>query len=271
MHRAECYFCMMKNYALVTGASKGIGREIALQLAQLGYHLLLVARNDAELSTLAAAIEKDYNVKASWRAVDLSVNNSANEVAEWCKRESFRIEILINNAGYGLWGNFDKLDLEAQLNMINLNITAQVALTSLLLPILKQEQQAYILNVGSTAAYQAIPTLAVYAATKSFILSFSRALSYELKDNHVSVSCLSPGPTDTGFAQRAGLDALKDLADKFNMSPALVAKIALKGMFNKKAEIVPGFLNNAGAKLVAFVPKRFIEKMISKLYKAPGK
>jgi short-subunit dehydrogenase len=262
---------MMKNYALVTGASKGIGREIALQLAQLGYPLLLVSRNDAELSLLAASVERDYKVKALWLAVDLSTNNGAQQVASWCESESFKIGILINNAGYGLWGNFDTLDLEAQLNMISLNVMAQVALTSLLLPLLKQAEQGYILNVASTSAYQAVPTLAVYAATKSFMLSFSRALSYELKDSPVSVSCLSPGPTDTDFTHRAGLDALKDLADKFNMSPTVVAKIALKGMFKKKVEIVPGFLNAAGAKLVVFVPKRFIEKTIGKLYKVPGK
>jgi short-subunit dehydrogenase len=262
---------MMKNYALVTGASKGIGREIALQLAQSGYSLLLVSRNDADLSALAATIEKDHKVKALWLAVDLSINNGAQQVADWCKEHSFQIDILINNAGYGLWGNFDALNLEAQLNMINLNITAQVALTHLLLPLLKQSQQAYILNVASTAAYQAVPTLAVYAATKSFILSFSRALSYELKGSAVSVSCLSPGPTDTGFSHRAGMDALQELADKFNMPPAVVAGIAIKGMFKKKIEIVPGFLNAAGAKLVSFIPKRLIEKSIGKLYKVPVK
>jgi short-subunit dehydrogenase len=261
----------MKNYALVTGASKGIGREIALQLAQLGYPLLLVSRNDAALSILAASIEKDHNVKALWLAVDLSTTNGAQQVADWCKYGAFKIEILVNNAGYGLWGNFDKLGLEDQLNMISLNITAQVALTHVLLPLLKQAAHAYILNVASTSAYQAVPTMAVYAATKSFILSFSRALSYELKDTPVSVSCLSPGPTDTDFVHRAGLDAFKDLADKFNMSPAVVANVAIKGMFNKKAEIVPGFLNAAGAKLVSFVPKLLIEKAIGKLYKVPEK
>ena len=261
----------MKNYALVTGASKGIGREIALQLAQSGYPLLLVARTNTELSALAAAIEKDYKVKALWLAVDLSISNGSQHVANWCKEHSFQIDILINNAGYGLWGNFDTLDLEAQLNMINLNISAQVALTYLLLPVLKQSQQAYILNVASTAAYQAVPTLAVYAATKSFILSFSRALSYELKDSSVSVSCLSPGPTATGFTHRAGMEALLELADKFNMQPAIVAGIAIKGMFKKKIEILPGFLNAAGAKLVSFIPKRLIERSIAKLYKVPGK
>ena len=261
----------MKNYALVTGASSGIGREIALQLAQRGYPLLLVSRNDTGLSALAAAIEKEFNVSALWLAADLSINTGAQKVAEWCIAKSFKIDILINNAGYGLWGDFDKLDLEAQLNMVRLNIEAPVALTSLLLPVLKQSPQAYILNVASTAAYQAVPTLAVYAATKSFILSFSRALRNELRDSAISVSCLSPGPTDTGFTNRAGLDALKELADKFNMSPTIVARAALKGMFNKKAEIIPGFLNAAGAKMIAFVPKGFIERTLARLYKAPAK
>ncbi|ASU32780.1 hypothetical protein MuYL_0880 [Mucilaginibacter xinganensis] len=259
----------MKNYALVTGASSGIGREIALQLARLGYSLLLVSRNDAELAELAAFIEKEHQVKALWLAADLSTTIAPQQVADWCEYGSFKIEILINNAGYGLWGNFEDLSLEGQLNMINLNIDAQVALTHLLLPILKKEPQAYILNVASTAAYQAIPTLAVYAATKSFILSFSRALNFELKDTVVSVSCLSPGPTDTHFTRRAGLDALKELADKFNMLPAIVAKAAIHGMFNKKIEIIPGFLNAAGARLVLFLPKRLIEKIIGSVYKAP--
>jgi uncharacterized protein len=236
-----------------------------------GLPAFIVSRNSIELLALASAIEKDYSVNVLWLTADLSTSSSAQQVADWCTKQSFKIDILVNNAGYGLWGNFDKLDLEAQLNMIRLNVEAPVALTSLLLPILRQSQQAYILNVASTAAYQAVPTLAVYAATKSFILSFSRALRNELKDSAVSVSCLSPGPTDTGFADRAGLDELKELADKFNMSPSVVAGIALKGMFKKKAEIVPGFLNAAGAKMVPFVPKGFIERTLARLYKAPAK
>lgn len=261
----------MENYALVTGASRGIGREIALQLARMGYPLLLVARNDAELSALAILIEKEHKVKALWLTVDLSAPDSVQQIADWCIKESFKIEVLVNNAGYGLWGDFEKIDLKDQLNMINLNINSLVGLTSLMLPILKRSPSAYILNVASTAAYQAIPTLAVYAATKSFVLSFSRALNFELKNHNVSVSCLSPGPTDTGFAKRAGMDALQELADKFNMSPTLVAQIAVKGLFNKKIEIIPGFLNAAGARLVSFIPKRLIEKAIGNLYKVPEK
>ena len=120
--------------------------------------------------------------------------------------------------------------------------------------------------MASTAAYQAVPTLAVYAATKAFVLSFSRALRIELKDV-VSVSCLCPGPTDTGFAHRAGMDAIADLAEKFNMQPGEVAKIGLEGMFNKKAEIIPGLLNKLSAIGSRHLNKALIERIASGLYK----
>ena len=259
----------MKNYALVTGASKGIGREISLKLAALGYPLLLVSRNEGELSRLSASIEERFKVKALFLAIDLAIDGSARNVAAWCTSNNYPVQILINNAGYGLWGDFEKIDVDGQLNMISLNISTLVALTYLLLPILKREQAAYVLNVASTAAYQAVPTLAVYAATKAFVLSFSRAIATELKHTNVSVSCLCPGPTDTGFAERAGMDAIKELAEKFNMSPDEVAKTAIKGMFKRKAEIVPGFLNKLSARAVSFVPKKLVETIAANLYKTP--
>jgi len=257
----------MKNYALVTGSSKGIGREISLKLAGLGYPLLLVSRNEAELSRLSASIEEKFKVKTAFLAIDLSIEGSAQKVAAWRESNNYPVQILVNNAGYGLWGDFENIDIGGQLNMINLNINTLVALTHLLLPVLKKEQEAYILNVASTAAYQAVPTLAVYAATKAFVLSFSRAIATELKHTNVSVSCLCPGPTDTGFAERAGLDAIKELAEKFNMTAAEVAETGIKGMFKKKAEIVPGFLNKLSAGAVSFVPKKLVETIAANLYK----
>lgn len=257
----------MEKYALVTGASKGIGRSIALSLARSGYQLLLVARSASELQQLAELIQNDYKVKAFFLPIDLSLANAASEVAKWSGNQAPGLSVLINNAGYGLWGNFDQLALEAQLNMIQLNINAVIELTHYLLPVLKQQQQAYILNISSTAAYQAVPTLSLYAASKSFVLSYSRALRYELKQTNVAVSCLCPGPTDTGFANRAGLDALADLADKFNMSPEKVAEIGLHGMFRKKAEIIPGFLNKLSAVGTRILPKSLIERITAGLYK----
>lgn len=247
-------------YALITGAGRGIGKAMAVLLAKKGYGLLLVSRSETELKQLAEELETE----AFYYATDLSQPASVQKVANWCK--SYPVSILINNAGYGLWGEFEELELNNQVNMLQLNINALVELTHILLPQLKQRPQAYILNVASTAAYQAVPTLALYAASKAFVLSFSRALRYELKNTAVSVSCLCPGPTDTGFAHRAGMDALAELAAKFNMSPDEVAGEGIKGMFNKSAEIVPGFLNKISAIGARHLNKHFIELITAGLY-----
>ncbi|NOW98563.1 SDR family oxidoreductase [Mucilaginibacter sp. SG564] len=258
----------MNTYALITGASKGIGRALAIQLAKKGYPVLLVARSADELQTLATEIIVQYQVKAQWLAIDLSDNDAAERVIKWCTDHVYAVSVLINNAGYGLWGSFETVDIAGQLNVIGLNINTLVKLTHAFIPLLKQQSPAYILNVGSTAAYQAVPTLGVYSATKAFVLSFTRALRYELKSSPISVSCLSPGPTDTGFAHRAGLDAFADLAAKFNMQPEEVAAIGLKGLFNKKAEIIPGLLNKLSVTGARLLPKALIEKIGGDLYKS---
>ncbi|SDD74943.1 hypothetical protein SAMN05216464_102456 [Mucilaginibacter pineti] len=257
----------MKEYALITGASKGIGRSVALQLAQKGYNLLLVARTESELQSLSTLLKAEHAVNVEYLPVDLSKAGAAGDVAGWVKKLNVPLTILVNNAGYGLWGNFDALDATQQMDMVKVNINAVVELSHYLLPVLKLQQQAYILNVSSTAAYQAVPTLAIYAATKAFVLSFSRALRFELKDSTISVSCLCPGPTDTGFAHAAGMDALAELAAKFNMAANDVAAIGLRGMFKKKAEIVPGFLNKLSAVAAIHSPKAFIERITAGLYK----
>lgn len=257
----------MKEYALITGASKGIGKSIALLLAKKGYNLLLIARDEPDLKALSDSIKEQYNVEARWLSIDLSKSGAALKIINHVEGLNIPVSILINNAGYGIWGNFDELDISQQLNMISVNIAAVMELSYYLLPVLKEQQQAFILNVASTAAYQAVPTLAVYSASKAFVLSFSRALRYELKNTSVSVSCICPGPTDTGFAHRAGMDALADLAAKFNMTPEDVAAIGINGMFKKKAEIIPGFLNKISAAAARHSPKGLIERVTAGLYK----
>jgi short-subunit dehydrogenase len=256
----------LKEYALITGASGGIGKAMVILLAQKGYSLLLISRSAHDLGVLAQEIRDQYQVSVEFLATDLSHVNAAEEVATWCHSVTPSLTILINNAGYGLWGDFEQLNLAEQQNMLRLNISTVTDLTHHLLPLLKKQEQTYILNVSSTAAYQAVPTLALYAASKAFILSYSRALRYELKDSVVSVSCLCPGPTATGFADRAGMSALADLADKFNMQPAEVAVIGIKGMFGKKTEIIPGFLNQLSAFGARHLPKSLIERITAKLY-----
>ncbi|TSJ40270.1 SDR family oxidoreductase [Mucilaginibacter corticis] len=257
----------MKGYALITGASKGIGRSIANLLAQQGYNVLLVARSGDELEQLAASITTQYKVDARYLAVDLSEAGAADQVVNWFNALSVPLSILINNAGYGVFGRFDENKLAEQMNMLSVNINAVVELTYKLLPVLKEQQQVYILNLASTAAYQAMPGFALYAASKTFILNYSRALAFELKGTSVSVTCLCPGPTDTNFANRAGMDNLAELAEKFNMQPDEVARVGLKALFNKKAEVIPGFLNKLGAAGARHLNKGLIEGISARLYK----
>ncbi|MNX83363.1 putative oxidoreductase [compost metagenome] len=151
--------------------------------------------------------------------------------------------------------------------MMQLNMNVVVELSHLLIPILSQEKQAYILNISSTAAYQAVPTLAVYSATKAFVLCFTRALRFELAQTSISVTCFSPGPVDTGFAARAGLNPFNKMAEKFNMQPDEVAKMAVKAMFSKKSEVIPGFTNIISVYANRVLPKAFIEKTAAGIYK----
>lgn len=257
----------MDQYALITGASKGIGRSIAISLAKRKYNLLLVARSAPELAALKLELSNQYSISVEVYAMDLSIQGAAKRVAEWCSDNAFPVSILVNNAGFGVWGKFDSLPINEQLNMLQLNVTALTELTYHLLPLLKRNQQGYVLNVSSTAAYQAVPTLAMYAASKAYVLSFSRAIRYELKDTSVSVTCISPGPVGTGFAERAGLSVINDIAEKFNMDANVVAEIGVKAMFNKKAEVIPGFTNIISAYANRILPKSLIEKITAGIYK----
>jgi len=254
-------------YALITGASKGIGKSMALALAKRGFNLYMVSRSEQELKDLAKDVQEKYGVRAETLSADLSKIDGAKQTADWIKQNNWPLSVLINNAGYGIWGEYADLNLEEQLEMCHLNMDTVVYLSHELIPVLKKADQSYIMNVASTAAYQAVPTLAVYSATKAFVLSFTRALRFELKKTSVSVSCLCPGPADTGFAQRAGMDALSKMAAKFNMQPDIVAEAAINGMLKRKSEIIPGFTNRIGAYANRFLPKAFIENMISKIYR----
>ncbi len=255
------------SFALVTGASKGIGRSIALELASRKTDLLLVARNEELLRSLCETIQKDHNVLCHYLALDLSAPHAPEQVYNWCRTNGYEVSILVNNAGYGLSGAFEKYSLGDHLNMMQLNMNVVVEMTYHFLPGLKKQQKAYIMNIASSAAYQAVPYLSAYAATKSFVLQFSRGLHLELKGTPVSVTCVSPGATDTSFVDRANIGAKGlELAGKFNMQPAEVARIAVNAMFKGKTEVITGFLNKIGAALAWLLPKKTIEKASAKIY-----
>ena len=255
------------SYALITGGSKGIGKAIAMQLASRKYDILLVARNEKDLQTTAAEISALYQINVKYLSVDLSNTAAAETVFQWCKTENFTVQILVNNAGYGIAGRFENAALSEHLNMLQVNIISLVSLTHQFIPLLKMQEQSYLLNVASSSAYQSTPGIALYAASKALVLNFSRSLSIELADTPVSVTCVCPGGTDTTFVQRArvGQKALK-LADKVNMQPKEVAAIAVKGMFAGKTEVVTGGLNKLGVFLAWLLPKKLIEKSAGKIY-----
>ncbi|MCC3156337.1 SDR family oxidoreductase [Hymenobacter sp. 15J16-1T3B] len=258
----------MPPFALITGASRGIGRELARELARRGYGLLLVARSAADLAELCTELRTLGQVPVEYLPLDLTSPNAAARVAEWATEQAAgRLAVLVNNAGFGLWGRFADLSAAEQLNMLQLNMLVPVALTHALLPQLRAAPRAYVLNVASTAAYQAVPTLALYAASKAFLLTFSRGLRYELLGTSVSVSCLSPGATSTDFADRAGMNPeLQQTSARFAMKPAEVARIGVAGLLAGEAEIIPGVLNKVSARLTGVVPKALTEKIAAGLY-----
>jgi hypothetical protein len=254
-------------FALITGASGGIGLSMAHELAKRKIDLLLVARSEDKLSAAKKDLEKKYNVRVEFLSTDLSKPGSAPLVTDWIAKNSFPVNILINNAGYGIWGAIEKTPWAQLNNMMQLNMTTPAELCHAMLPELKKHAHSYILNVASTAAYQAVPTLATYAASKSFIILFTRALRKELQDSTISVTCLSPGATSTSFIDRAGMGVLKDRAEKFSMTADQVAKIAIRGMFNKKAEVITGFVNWLSVQFTYLLPKNIIENIAAGLYK----
>lgn len=226
---------------LITGASNGIGKEFAQIFAEKGYNLVLVARSESKLNSIAKEFETKYKVRVTVLTQDLSKTNIASKIYSEIKDRGIIIDILINNAGFGDFGFFIDSDLRKITEMINLNITTLTELTSLFVKDMVKRNSGKILNIASTAAFQPIPKFAAYAATKSYVLHFTEALHYELKDTDISVSVLCPGPTSTGFEKRA--KAEKSNIFKNGMDAKVVAKIGYKGLMQNKMTIIPGFKN----------------------------
>jgi uncharacterized protein len=254
-------------FALITGASKGIGKAIAQSLASHGYDLLLVARSSGLLEQVSAEIHAATQRNCQWLALDLSGEKAAETVYDWCQNNQFTVSVLVNNAGYGLSGPFEKYSPQEHAEMLHVNIITLTKLTRLFLPGLLKQPAGYILNIASSASYQAVPFLSAYAASKSYVLSFSRGLRQELKTTTVSVTCISPGPTDTDFVNRAnvGPKGIK-AAERFNMSPRAVAHISVESMFRRRPEVITGGMNKLSAFFAWLMPKSLVENVAKKLY-----
>lgn len=242
-------------YTLITGASDGIGREMAELFAQKGNNLVLVARRENILEEISVKLKKLYEVIILTIPCDLSEKETPKVIYEWCKEKNIIIDTIVNDAGRGLFGQFNNLDIEDQINMINLNISSLVKLNYYFIPDLLKLSRGYILNVASIAALYPLPYYSVYGATKAFVLSFTEALRYELHDSNIIVSCLCPGDTDTNFFKNAGNQKKRRPAT----SPHIVANVAVNSLYKNEAVIFP-----AKAKFIAKIPRYILKKKILK-------
>lgn len=255
-------------YALITGASKGIGLAIADELARRKFDVLLVARSEELLQQECGRLTAAHGIRADYLALDLARTDSAQQVHDWCDQKGYMVHILVNNAGYGLSGPFESHALGQHLDMLSVNNGTVVQLCHLFLPQLRQQATSYILNIGSSAAYQAIPGLSLYAASKAFVVSFSRGLRQELKRTPVSVTCVCPGATDTGFITRAQIgEKGRKAAERVNMTPADVARQSVDAMLAGKAEVVTGVINKVGKLMAWLLPKDLVEQAAGSVYK----
>ncbi|MBE7172612.1 MAG: SDR family NAD(P)-dependent oxidoreductase [Williamsia sp.] len=258
----------MNAYALITGAAKGIGRSLAAELAKRNYHLLLADLDGIGLAQTAYNIRERYRVEVRHIELDLAEEGAAAKLKQWSKPYHDQLQIVVNNAGYGLNGQFAHIPSREHMDNIYVNVRAVVEISHAFIPVLQQHPaQAYLLNVGSTTAYQTVPYLNVYAASKAFVLSFTRGLRYELRKSNISVSCLSPGSTDTDFVNRARMgESVRKTAARVNMSPDEVARIAVRGLFRGNSEIIPGWINKLNAWLPSFFPKSLVERIAGNIY-----
>ncbi len=243
--------------AVITGASVGLGRDFARLAARDGYDVVLVARNRGQLEALAAATGRPATVMVN----DLARPGASAELWKQIEAADLVPELLVNNAGFGLLGRFWDLDLHEQSRMIQLNVTALTDLTRLCLPGMIARRQGYVLNVASTAAFQPGPLMAVYYATKAFVVSFSHAIHNEAKPYGVKVTCLCPGPTKTEFAERARMNATKLFSSGLAMSSEEVAAIGMRAVKRGRPLVIAGRMNALGAFLTRFAPRHWAAAM----------
>jgi short-subunit dehydrogenase len=244
--------------ALITGASGGIGYELAKLFARDHYNLVLVARSADKLGRVADELQQQHHIAVKTIALDLSDAPAPQFLADQLQRENVHVDILVNNAGYGSFGEFASMPLQQALGQINLNIAALTALTRLFVPGMIERGSGKIMNVASTAGFQPGPLMAVYYATKAYVISLSEALANELKPRGVTVTCFCPGATETGFAARAGNDKTR-LFQKFApMNASNVAADGYSGLMKGKTLVIAGAKNWLVAESVRFAPRKMV-------------
>lgn len=255
--------------ALVTGASGGIGLELARVLAAHGYDLLIVARHRDRLEEVAGALRARHGRAVETMALDLARPRAPAELAGMIAAGTAP-DVLVNNAGFAVFGAFAASDLDAELEMMQLNMTALTHLTKLMLPGMLARGSGRILNVASSAAFQPGPLMAVYYATKAYVLSFTEALAEELAGTGISATALCPGPTASGFQARARMEDSKLVKGRKIADAASVARVGYDGLMSGKRVVVPGLRNKVLAQAIRFSPRRVTTAMVRNMQRGDG-
>jgi uncharacterized protein len=251
--------------ALITGASMGIGVDLAECFAKDGYDLILTARSEAALKDVAAKLSAAHGIKATPIAIDLGQHGGGEKLASAIAAQGLRVDVLVNNAGYGIAGAFNGSGRGAQLGMIDLNDRALVELTHIYWPGMLAKKRGGVLNVASTASFQPGPLMAIYYASKAFVLSFSEALWKEAEGTGVYVSCLCPGPTESNFRARAGTGKTRLSRNGTPMTSAVVAELGYQGWRKNRRVVITGARNALLATLVPFFPRRTLLGIVHNL------
>jgi uncharacterized protein len=251
--------------ALITGASLGIGLEFAKTFAAAKNNLVLVARSEDKLKILSEELQKTFGIRVRIIAADLGNMEEVQKVYDTCKTDNITIDYLVNNAGIGVFDLFVDADWHKTEQMINLNITSLTKMCRLFIPDMVARKSGKILNVASTAAFQPGPTMAVYYASKSYVLFFSEAIYNELQDTGVSVTCLCPGATDSSFFKAAAMEESNLIKGKKLPTSKAVAEFGYKAMMKNKMTVIHGLMNTIMATSIRFTPRKLVLKIVRKI------
>ena len=255
----------MRKTALITGASAGFGVEFARMFAQHRNDVILTARRGDRLSELAASLESKYKLNAHVIVADLAATDGARKLFEQVQEKRLEVEYLINNAGFGTFGEFAETNCKESMDLVRVNVAAITELTALFLPAMVTRRSGRVLNVASAAAFQPGPLMATYFASKAYALHFSEALNEELEGKGVSVTALCPGPVRTEFQQVAGMETSGLVAKKRLISIEEVVEAGYKAMMQGKAFVIPGVGTRLLSFSVRFMPRRFVAKFVHRM------
>jgi short-subunit dehydrogenase len=256
-------------WALITGASAGIGKALAEELAAGGTHLVLTARRVDRLNDLARTLEEKFKIKTEVVAADLAEVNAPEQIFAFTRGKGIEIELLVNNAGFGQYGEVHQVETQRLLDMVQVNCAVVVHLTRLYLPQMIERERGDILILASTASFQAVPYISTYAATKAFDLLFAEGLAEEMRPHGIRVCALCPGSTESEFHDIAGQSGLASMRKR--ESAEKVARTGLAALAAGKSSVISGFQNFVGAQSQRLVPRRLVTRIAGKLFRPTDK